>query len=127
MVRSIRTLLVWLLVLAVPAQAVAAVTMVSCGQAHHAAATTAAHAHHDTQVDADHSAVDEAAAPTQGTHAKVKTCSACAACCSMGALPSTVLALPAADIAPAVFSVVVPGVVRFVVDGPDRPPRNASA
>lgn len=42
---SIRTLLIWLLVLAVPAQGAAAATMVMCGPNHHAAGAGAAMAH----------------------------------------------------------------------------------
>ena len=140
----IRTLLVWLLVLAVPAQGVAAVTMAFCGPNHHggAAATSAAQAgsgehadhhsaeqgapgHHDmaAQADEDDSASASPAASSQGNHAVKQKCSACASCCSFGAILSPLLAVPAPAVTPTVFSAVVPTVSAFSTGGPDRPPR----
>ena len=155
---SIRTLLIWLLVLAVPAQGAAAATMAMCGPNHHAGGPGAAlvhvqaggissesrhnvphahsndHAQHGTATQAahdhdhDHAVADvpgagEASAPAQGMHAGQHKCSACASCCSVSAMLSPVLAVPVPDVAPTVFSVVVPNVEAFGVDGPDRPPR----
>lgn len=153
---SIRTLLIWLLVLAVPAQGAAAATMAMCGPNHHAGGPGAAlvqvqaggissesqhnvshahsndHAQHGTAThaahDHDHAVADvlaagEASAPAQGMHAGQHKCSACASCCSVSAMLSPVLAVPVPDVAPTVFSVVVPNVEAFGVDGPDRPPR----
>jgi hypothetical protein len=145
-VRSlIRTLCVWLLVLAVPAQNVAAATMAYCGTKHHAGAAPAlvqhaaptqhahhgsnaavnAHAHHDM---AAHGDVGEAASADDATPAKTSgigqhACSACASCCSAGAIFDTVLAVPTPIVAPMVFSAVVPSVDPFATAGPDRPPR----
>ena len=161
---SIRTLLIWLLMLAVPAQGAVAATMAMCGPNHHAGGPGAAlvhvqaggissesqhngphahsndHAQHGTAThaaqdhDHDHAvamamamadvpAAGEASAPTQGMHAGQHQCSACASCCSVSAMLSPVLAVPVPDVAPTVFSVVVPNVEAFGVDGPDRPPR----
>ena len=143
-----RTLLVWLLVLAVPAQGVAAATMAFCGS-HHQGGTAATHAqqtapsahahaqaharahaqgkhgdHAPATVSQAHSAdVGGSAALATSAHADAQKCSACAACCSFGALLNSVLALAAPDLTPTVFSVVVPTVDAFAVDGPDRPPR----
>jgi hypothetical protein len=139
----IRTLLIWLLVLAVPAQGAAAATMTFCGPDHHgggAAATQqaapAAHAHHGSDADSAHEHVDIAgqadeetsaaassAASAKSGHASQSKCSACASCCSFGAILSTVLAVPAPVVAPTVFCAVVPSVDTFAADGPDRPPR----
>ena len=144
----IRTLLVWLLVLAVPAQAAAAATMAFCGPNHHggAAATRAEqmapaeHAHpqahpqvlaqgshgdHDkaTAARADSADAGSSAAPAKSGHADKQKCSACASCCSIGAILNSVLAVPAPELTPTVFSVAVPTVDAFAVDGPDRPPR----
>ncbi len=155
---SIRTLLIWLLVLAVPAQGAAAATMAMCGPNHHAGgpgaalvhvlaggissesqhnvphahsndhaqhgpATHAAHDHDHNHTMADVPAAGEASAPTQGMHAGQHKCSACASCCSVSAMLSPVLAVPVPEVAPTVFSVVVPNVEAFSADGPDRPPR----
>ena len=142
----IRTLLIWLLVLAVPAQGAAAATMAFCGPNHHggAAATHAgqmqmaraehvqpqshaqgAHGNHDeaTAVPDDSADAGKFAAPATGVHAEKQKCSACASCCSFGAILNSVLTVPAPDLTPTVFSVVVPTVDAFAVDGPDRPPR----
>ena len=150
---SIRTLLIWLLVLAVPAQGAAAATMLMCAPNHHAGGAGASvvhvqpgglsststhdrsHAHSNDHVqhsaaahDHDHAMADapvagEAAAPAQGMHTGQHKCSACASCCSVSAMLSPVLAVPVPDFAPTVFSVVVPNVEAFSADGPDRPPR----
>ena len=144
----IRTLLIWLMVFAVPAQGAAATTMAFCGPNHHggAAATHAqqaglaahsnhrndaqsAHAHHGmaAQADADDLASAASAAPSQGSHTAKQKCSACASCCSISALLSPTLAVPALAVTPTVFNAVVPTVDAFAADGPDRPPRIARA
>jgi hypothetical protein len=140
----LRMLLVWLLVLAIPAQGAAAVTMAFCGPNHHggAAATSAAQAgtaehlnhhsaeqgapgHHDmaAQADEDDAASASPAASPQGSHAVKQKCSACASCCSLGAILSPRLAVPEPAVTATVFSAVVPTVIAFAADGPDRPPR----
>lgn len=60
---------------------------------------------------------------SQGKHAVQQKCSACASCCSLGAMLSPMLAVPAPNFAPTVFATVVPTVGAFAADGPDRPPR----
>jgi hypothetical protein len=138
----IRTLCVWLLVLAVPAQNVAAATMAFCGPAHHAGAPALVHehAHHGTNVASAHehhemaaqgddgaSASVDDATPAKASSAGQHTCSACASCCSAGAIFDTVLAVPAPIVAPAVFPTVVASVDPFAAAGPDRPPRTVLA
>ena len=139
-----RTLLICLLVLAVPAQGVAAATMAFCGPNHHSGAA-ASHAermapaervHPQAQAQGTHRDHDKAraaqdvgadvgssAAPAKSVHADKQKCSACASCCSVSAILNSVLAVPAPDLTPTVFSVVVPTVDAFAADGPDRPPR----
>lgn len=155
----IRTLLIWLLVLAVPAQGVAAATMAFCGPQHHgsrpfAQAQTAApdrdaqpcgHAagavqNHDHDLsheqpqaqaqaqsaaaaEADPSFASDSDANGEGQQAKQHKCSACATCCSVNALLTSVLAVPSPVFTPTVFSTVVPSVDAFAADGPERPPR----
>lgn len=142
----LRALLIWLMVLAVPAQGAAAVTMAFCGPAHHAGQATpraqprqaVEHAQHESHARQahDHSDVastpmadDETGASTDAVkvassgHIDKQKCSACASCCSMAAVPNSVLSVPPPVVAPVVFSTVVPDVDAFAADGPDRPPR----
>ena len=141
----IRTLLVWLLVLAVPAQGMAATTMALCGPNHHGgtAASTVlqpanaahsealgstrdAHDHHGMQAMADEARPSNAdrGAHQPVAHTSKQKCSACASCCSIGAILHAVVSVPAPVLTPTLFSVVVPSVGAFAVDGPDRPPRS---
>jgi hypothetical protein len=137
----VRALLVWLLVLAVPAQGIAAATMAFCGPGHHGSGSTAQmhaaapadHAHHGGAAETGHEHHQAASAPDEEASATALTakdadpskhkCSACASCCSVGAILSSVQAVPALDFTPTVFSAVVLSVDTFAADGPDRPPR----
>ena len=140
----IRTLLIWLLVLAVPAQGAAAATMAFCGPDHHSAGAAAQmhstgpadHAHHGGTAATKHehpqiaAPADEhsstsavSAASAKVSDANKHKCSACASCCSIGAILSSLLAVPAPVFTPTVFSAVVPSVDTLAADGPDRPPR----
>src|SRR3990167_1737309 len=137
----VRTLLIWLLVLAVPAQGAAAATMAFCGPDHHGSGSALAevsaavskHSHHgDTEsvheirsgALATMAAADDAPAVAKSSQAAKQKCSACASCCSLGAILTTVPGVPATDSAPTVFTSVAPTVDAFAADGPDRPPRN---
>jgi hypothetical protein len=161
-----RTLLIWLLVLTVPAQGVAAATMAFCGPDHHggeaaavrliagssadlvaaqgqghvhaqaADGATARHAHHDHHAMGSSAGGDgdgaDGQAPALADHgashdSSAHKCSACASCCSVGAILNSVLDVPAPALVPTVFSAVVPVVVAFAADGPDRPPRRVLA
>ncbi len=144
----VRTILIWLLVVAVPAQGAVAATMAFCGPNHHGGGTSAQaqatapahHAHHDASSAPDHEhpqvapltddvASFAATAATSGksSHSAQHKCSACASCCSLGAILSSVLAVPAPVFGPTVFSAVVPSVDAFAAEGPDRPPRHVLA
>ena len=139
----IRTLLIWLLVLAVPAQGAAAATMAFCGPNHHGGESTTTrsekssnapeHSHHGDAAPAheveavDAAIADDASVVVKAGHAAKQKCSACASCCSLGAILTTVPVIPATDSAPTVFATVVPTVDAFAADGPDRPPRNVLA
>ena len=142
----IRTLLIGWLALAVAAQGVAAATLAFCGPHHRGVqsvgqqqeAGALAHAHHHDAATAQTpeatdgadieiaDAVAAAGAPAQpeSGHPAQHKCSACASCCSLGALLATVPVFPVTDPAATVFSTVVPTVVAFAADGPDRPPRS---
>jgi hypothetical protein len=118
----LRTLLVCLLALALPLQGWAAATLAPCGSGHHDAVGHAAQAGH-VHAAGEHPTHPAASADADHGH----SCSACAACCSVGALPGPLPALARAEPAPAVFALIVPGVAPYAADGPERPPRNTGA
>lgn len=134
--------MIWLLVLAIPAQGVAAATMAFCGPNHHSGGSatiaqqaTAEHRHQALDVQAAHyphdeaqavdsaSNTDEIPAATKFVNADKHTCSACASCCSAAAIFNTALVVPAPELTPTAFVAVVPAVDNFAADGLDRPPR----
>jgi hypothetical protein len=137
----VRTFLISLLVLAVPAKAAAAVTLSFCGPTHHRAgqakqvsvavphwnAAQTKHGHASVAAQPDGDEVTSASASTTASakiaQADKQKCSACASCCSGGAILSTMLAIPALEIGPTVFIANVPRVDAFAASGPDRPPR----
>lgn len=133
----LRTLLIWLLVLALPAQSAAAVTMAFCGPNHHATghATAAAqqgshsgHEHEHAEAQAgEHAVVADPVSATTLAHSHEHQCNTCASCCSAAALPSRVLRLAPPETTSTAFTAMVPGVEAFVTGGPDRPPRSAFA
>lgn len=135
----LKSLLIWLLALALPVQALAAAGMQHCGASHErmraaAAAPTHAHAHDEAVGDAHehhHTAVPAVAAEEDqagpGAGPAGFSCSACAACC-------IALALPAAGVRSAApppdgYASALPGVAvpPYVTGGLDRPPRSPLA
>lgn len=141
----IRTLLIWLLVLAVPSQGVAAATLSFCGPNHHHRAGAAPqmqlaalhdHARHDGTAATKHKHPPTAALADQDSSAAAVSvgsakfsdtsnhkCSACASCCSVGAILSSLLAVPKPVLTPMVFFAVVPSFDTLAADSIDRPPR----
>ena len=87
--------------------------------------TTTAHEHRDQAAQADEESPASAGSmtSTKVSDASKHKCSACASCCSVGAILSSVLTVPTPSFSPTVFSAVVPSVDTFAADGPDRPPR----
>lgn len=148
-----RSLLIWWLVLAVPAQAAAVAAMVGCGSRHQAAAVVGAevghrphghaHDHAAGQAAHDHHRSTASAGPADAAQASASgspapdanavlsadahRCSACASCCSAGAILNTVHSVPMPEFAVAVFEDWAASVAPFAVDGPDRPPRSRLA
>lgn len=117
----LRALFIWLVVLALPLQGLAAVTMVLCtgGASHHAAAAAPADAP-SASAGHDHSQHDHSSADAKPLNHK---CGICAACCHSIALSSSPPAvsaqpLPAADL-------LEPFVVIHAVSPQalERPPR----
>ena len=133
--------MVWLLMLAVPAQGFAAATMLFCGPMHERMSATAdAHGSaHQHGSDADshrehHAAPSDVAADVVsadaaadlgkiGELAKV-SCSACAACSVGVAMVASNGNLPLAELAiERIASTSLP-YIGFVTGGPQRPPRS---
>jgi hypothetical protein len=137
----VRTWLIWLLALAVPAQGAAAATMVFCGPSHQARVVQGVsaangeqhHAGHKAQHSgAQHSGLhgdavaspsDHHSAPSDLLDADTHKCSACASCCSAAALVGAMDALACPEFAATLFDSVVPHLEKFSAEGPDRPPR----
>lgn len=145
MKRFVRCFVMGLLVLALPVQGFAASTMLLCGAGHHGPAQAiegghdhASHMHVDArEVSAvsgspAHGDAAEAVPSRQGSsfsplpakRAKVVgKCSACAACCTVAFLPTTVIAFTASASSRALQVVELTSHVGFFTGGPDRPPR----
>jgi len=145
-VRSIwHLLLVWLTVLAMPIQGIAAGGMLHCASE---AAQTHAHDHQQdpadghahahagdvvstsVQVLSDAGVVGEAdGAPTHEAEASTAghKCSACAACCPGAALPVSMIQWPTPDVSSAPMFAPVASSVSFIASGLERPPRHPLA
>lgn len=143
---SVRSLLIWLLVLATPIQAIAAAGMQHCGPVHQLmqVGTTVAASIDEQEMSHDASPHEHAEAATESgaetnpggasdatvnaaAFADDYTCSACANCCSAVGLPSAVVRIPAQPIGVHVSLLPASEVVSFVPGGIDRPPRTVLA
>lgn len=140
MVSRLRVLLMCLLMLALPLQGYAAVTMAGCGPDHHprpvataadpAAAQTHAHDHAAALADADGASAragDHGSAVQHLDAVSKSKCSSCAACCVGAALPAAAFVFTASAPAGVPTSPLATGQLGFVTDGPDRPPRHRLA
>jgi len=114
--RLLKLLLVWTIVLAIPAQGMAAAALQFCGPGHHRMQAAVAHAqqashHHD---DIGEAAVSDVAA---------SKCSACGSCCTPAALFNEFPVLPEAVLVSAYQPPAPVAVVTGITDGLERPPR----
>jgi hypothetical protein len=131
MFSRLKFLLVWLIALALPVQALASATLLHCGPSHQrvhaeqlgAAPEASAHHDHAQHQAASTQAHDAGQSKSLADLGKYK-CSACAACGSGCALPSRMSVINAPEFSATRFVAVVPAVGAFAVDGPDRPPRS---
>lgn len=152
MFKRLRIVLVCLLVLALPVQGFAAATMLFCAGGHHHRVAEAIggemtlsgheHAHGHSHVGVSHldshdhlaSAVPDAghdhehAMGDSHSHGKSLSkldgkCSACAACCTSVALPTTLTVFQPMKADSPLVAVVTTSSVGFLTDGQDRPPR----
>ena len=135
--RSLATAIAWLLIVAVPVQAMAATVMVHCmsvldrsatsqtGFPHQHAASTTSHTHDSVDavvIQHSHSAMDMADAGAEDLKTFAK-CSACASCCVGGAPTSTSRSLVV--VPPRELPTLRPAerLPDIFVPGPERPPR----
>jgi hypothetical protein len=146
-----KLVLVWLLALALPLQALAAATMLHCGpshgrmqaqagarHAHHAQASAHGHGatgHPGSAYSADSADPAKAAGAndTNGTSATDNPagfadlgqfkCSACGACCFAAAMPAFVLTVPKATAVAHWGLAPSQGRVAYLTSGPERPPK----
>lgn len=127
----LRSFLLWLVVLAVPLQGLAAATMLNCAAVHGPSSQALdhpGHGDHDHESDAVALAAHGEAAADAGTaHAADHKCSACAACHASAALPVAVPALPALDTAQAHPVARASAAAPFLTGGLERPPRSRHA
>lgn len=137
MMRLMKILVIWMLMLVLPAQAIASAIRLSCGPAHHpvsaAAAMAVEHVHHgmDQHSDHHHELLQQAAndsasdTPKESTQFKSSFCSACASCC-VGALAPPSIGQWHSDhhssFAPLVA--FAPFLAGHIPPGLERPPRN---
>lgn len=119
-----RYAMMWLLLLALPLQGLAAATMLHCGPSHHrmmAIAEPRDAKHHETDTPGAH---HEHAQSTPQIDKLMKfKCSACAVCCVGAAIPSAAVNFEPLRTAMVPDSFVPLSHAGFVTDGPDRPPR----
>ena len=126
----VRTVLVWLMLLAIPFQGIAAAAMLTCA---HAAGQARQHAAPPAQVDADAGHCHQAAPPSADdaahgqppdTHDHDSRCSACAACCMGAAMAPTPTLTPAVQSSSARLHAAPSGRLAAVdLALPERPPR----
>jgi hypothetical protein len=140
MTRLFKTLLIWLLILVLPAQAIASTAKSSCGPRHHAVSELGAHGTHALQThhcsdhsahaaDGRHGAADAGNDCHAAAHGKFKSsfCSACAACCVGAAvIPAMPDWTPASGNSFIAVACAVPALTAYIPSGPERPPRPIS-
>lgn len=138
--RFLKTLLLWLLLAALPLQGMAAALQTACGPTERngssgTAASMPSHHHHDGDTGHAHVADGDTASESPTSSDKSSDaghthsgCSACASCCVGAAAPPSTLDLPAVhgDSLPVVIS-PIPLVAGVVPGGLERPPRRVTA
>jgi hypothetical protein len=133
MQRFVRTLMIWMVALALPLQGYAAAAMVTCGPMHSRMASasedhhdhdSSAHGHHSTDAGVNPAGEE----PSSLARFLKFKCSACASCCTAAAAPSPVLPLP---VVMQLHAEAIPFSGSFehsvVSDALERPPRTPLA
>ena len=145
--RAFRITLMWLVAFAVPVQGYAAVAMFGCGPGHHGIgglpsqvafadvhdATVPQHSHEAHAEMAGEHHHDDSAEPkhvhllkAHGTSGKVGkgSCTPCASCCVVAALPATMIVFKAVPLVDFFMPLAPRGLASFLTEGPERPPRS---
>ena len=142
MSRFLKTLLLWLLLAALPLQGVSAAIKAACGpMEHHGSAemTMSGQSHHhdgdatgmsDTNLAGTSADMNSAKSPDQpfGDKHKHSTCSACATCCVGAVAPPSVAVVTSAytsSLPPVVTP--TPLITGFIPAGLERPPKRITA
>lgn len=137
---ALRSLLIWLMAVALPIQAVAAAGLQHCDPVHrlmHVGSAAAVapeghdhvheavpHQHVDAGLDVEMSASDPSDEGSSTTAlGDDYTCSACANCCSSVALPATLVGPPAPPIEAHAAALPATNIDSFMPGGIERPPR----
>ena len=136
--RVIWPFVIWLLAIALPAQGLAAATMLHCapqrsdavpaahaGHEHHGAA--AAQHHHGAASDHAAAGATDAETGSDNMTTQLQKCSACATCCIGLALPSSAQPVPGPLATPTARPEPAAVHAAFLTSGPDRPPRTLRA
>jgi hypothetical protein len=120
---SIRRFVLWLLMLAVPWQGIAASTMLLCEPSHHRpqAAAAAAHDHH--HADAGDAHKHPGAHRSGSADMSKSKCSICASCCSGMALLGAPLTAAVFEQHESYTVFVTADVEPVFIAGPKKPPR----
>jgi hypothetical protein len=141
--RLFKICMLWLLVLAIPVQGLAAVTMLSCVSLHGDSRPTSAaatehihgnnHQHYHDIAGSDHVAEDASATlsdEASGSHGKdrLSSCSVCAACCvGTAVLPTGLTWETGHDRSEVVIVSPSTLITGYIPAGLERPPRGISA
>lgn len=132
--RTLQSLLLWLMIVMMPVQGIAAVIKASCGPNHHhvaQVANEAEHHHHDGV--AAHASSDSMFGTSMNAgdvradsdSYKNAFCSACAACCSGAVGPPALVTLPSQQGSSESFVLAAASLVAgFIPAGLDRPPKS---
>jgi hypothetical protein len=127
--RVVNVWLMWLLVLALPVQGLAAQRMLFCSPAQHTVVQAQTEHDHSAHMHAEHSKADAKAEAAPAAHSDVShgKCSACASCCAVLGIVSAPLLFEPGPLAPDYNASVFAGHSGLTPSRLDRPPRNPLA
>jgi hypothetical protein len=127
--RVVKIMLMWLLVLALPVQGLAAQRMLFCTPAQHAVVQVQAEHDHTAHMHAEHGQADATAdaATTAQADASHGKCSACASCCAALGIVAAPLVFDLSPPSPDYSASVFAGHSGYTPSRLDRPPRSPLA
>ena len=119
-----RLILLWILVMAIPLQGLAAASMMLCASEHHQVVnqvSSTSTSHHDQLSDENSHCADMKTAAHQ--HASKDKCSSCTACCVGAAMLASYLGASVSRPASEKIDMVFSSQLGHISDGLERPPR----